>query len=132
MTQAPDAGGYFTGDYEGSTSSGSTFGPFFVQGAPKRCALHRQAFVREYVRGDYATIDEFMDGWDWQFDYDAKKRQLTFNPIRDEYAVVQPVTNKAGVLMLNYYTTGPPPKRFASQIPIEMLRIDDRFFFTTY
>jgi hypothetical protein len=86
----------------------------------------------EYVRGDYATIDEFMDGWDWQFDYDAKQKQLTFNPIRDEYAVVQPVTNKTGILMLNLYTKGPPPKRFAKEIPIEMLQIDDRFFFTTY
>jgi hypothetical protein len=35
MTQAPDAGGYFTGDYEGLTSSGSTFDPFFVQAAPQ-------------------------------------------------------------------------------------------------
>jgi hypothetical protein len=35
MTQAPDAGGYFAGDYEGLTSSGSTFDPFFVQAAPQ-------------------------------------------------------------------------------------------------
>ena len=45
---------------------------------------------------------------------------------------MQPVTNKLGVLMLNYYTQGPPPKRFAKKIPIEMLQINDRFFFTTY
>ncbi len=87
-----------------------------------------------YVRGGYETMDEFMEGWDWQFAYDAKKKQLTYNPIRDEYAVVQPVTNKLGVLMLNYYTQGPPPKRFLKQkqIPIEMLQIGNRFFFTTY
>jgi len=47
-------------------------------------------------------------------------------------SVVQPVTNKLGVLMLNYYTQGPPPKRFAKEIPLEMLQVDDRFFFTTY
>ena len=45
---------------------------------------------------------------------------------------MQPITNKLGVLMLNYYTQKPPPKRFAKKIPIEMLLIRDRFFFTTY
>jgi hypothetical protein len=34
MTQAPDAGGYFVGDYEGLTSSRSTFDPFFVMASP--------------------------------------------------------------------------------------------------
>ena len=38
MTQAPDAGGYFVGDYEGLTSSGSTFDPFFVQATPQATA----------------------------------------------------------------------------------------------
>jgi hypothetical protein len=30
MTTAPNAGGYFVGDYEGLASSGATFDPFFV------------------------------------------------------------------------------------------------------
>jgi Neuraminidase (sialidase) len=34
MTQAPDAGGYFVGDYEGLTASGTTFDPFFVMAKP--------------------------------------------------------------------------------------------------
>ncbi len=34
MTQAPDAGGYFVGDYEGLTSSGTTFDPYFVMAKP--------------------------------------------------------------------------------------------------
>lgn len=34
MTTAPDAGGYFTGDYEGLASSGSTFDPFWVMAKP--------------------------------------------------------------------------------------------------
>ena len=34
MTTAPDAGGYFTGDYEGLASSGSVFDPFFVMAKP--------------------------------------------------------------------------------------------------
>ena len=38
MTQAPDAGGYFVGDYEGLTSSGSTFDPFFVMATPQATA----------------------------------------------------------------------------------------------
>ena len=34
MTTAPFARGYFVGDYEGLTSSGSTFDPFFVMAQP--------------------------------------------------------------------------------------------------
>jgi hypothetical protein len=34
MTTAPDAGGYFTGDYEGLTSTGSTFDPLWVMAKP--------------------------------------------------------------------------------------------------
>jgi hypothetical protein len=34
MTTAPEAGGYFVGDYEGLTSSGTTFDPFFVMARP--------------------------------------------------------------------------------------------------
>ena len=34
MTTAPNAGGYFVGDYEGLTSSGSTFDPFWVMAKP--------------------------------------------------------------------------------------------------
>ncbi len=35
MTTAPDAGGYFVGDYEGLSASGTTFDPFFVMAQPK-------------------------------------------------------------------------------------------------
>jgi hypothetical protein len=34
MTTAPNAGGYFTGDYEGLTTTGTTFDPFFVMAQP--------------------------------------------------------------------------------------------------
>jgi hypothetical protein len=34
MTQAPDAGGYFVGDYDGLTSFGTTFVPFYDVAAP--------------------------------------------------------------------------------------------------
>jgi len=34
MTTAPNAGGYFVGDYEGLTSAGTTFDPFFMMAQP--------------------------------------------------------------------------------------------------
>ena len=34
FTTAPDAGGYFVGDYDGLTSTGSTFDPFFGMAKP--------------------------------------------------------------------------------------------------
>jgi len=34
MTTAPNAGGFFVGDYEGLTASGTTFDPFFVMARP--------------------------------------------------------------------------------------------------
>jgi hypothetical protein len=101
----------------------------WLQGLPVYTEKHPYP---AYVRRGYETMDEFMEGWDWQFAYDAKKAQLTYDPIRDEYGVVQPITNKLGVLILNYYTQRPPPKRFAKQIPVEMLDIGDPVFFTTY
>ena len=84
-------------------------------------ALEQQDPFPVYVRAGYETMDEYMDGFEWQFDYDAKTKTLTYNAIRDEYAVVQPITNKLGVLMLNFYTEKPPPKALAKKIPIEML-----------
>ena len=34
MTTAPDAGGYFVGDYEGLTAGGTAFKSFFVMAQP--------------------------------------------------------------------------------------------------
>ena len=67
----------------------------------------------------------------WQFSYDAKAKTLTYNPIRDEYALIVPVT-KAGVLMMNYYQKKPPPNRFAKLIPILNLLFRDPVFFKIY
>jgi hypothetical protein len=91
----------------------------------------------EYVRLGYQTMDDFMDGWDWQFDYDTKTQLLSYNPIRDEYAVVQPITKvvpseNREVLMMNFYQNAPPPTRFKGRFPIELLVITDPFFFTQY
>ena len=80
----------------------------WLQGLPVYTEKHPYP---AYVRGGYETMDEFMEGWDWQFSYDAKQKQLTYNPIRDEYAVVQPVTNKLGVLMLTLHRGRPEAVR---------------------
>jgi hypothetical protein len=34
MTTAPNAGGFFVGDYEGLATSGTVFDPFFVMAKP--------------------------------------------------------------------------------------------------
>ncbi len=99
-----------------------------MQRMPINTAKHP---LPQYVRYGYDTIDEFMDGWNWQFSYDAKAKTLTYNPIRDEYALIVPVT-KAGVLMMNYYQKKPPPNRFAKLIPILNLLFRDPVFFKIY
>jgi hypothetical protein len=38
MTTAPNAEGFFVGDYEGLTASGTTFDPFFVMAQPRATA----------------------------------------------------------------------------------------------
>ena len=45
MTTAPDAGGYFVGDYEGLTASGTTFDPFFVMAQPRATAGRTDSFA---------------------------------------------------------------------------------------
>ena len=45
MTTAPDAGGYFVGDYEGLTASGTTFKSFFVMAQPIATAGRTDVFA---------------------------------------------------------------------------------------
>jgi hypothetical protein len=87
----------------------------------------------EFVRYGYKTMDECMDGWNWQFSYDKKAKVLTYNPIRDIYRALLPITKVAtNTLVMNYYPTGRVPERFKSQMPIEMLQVNDTFYFGTY
>jgi len=87
----------------------------------------------EYVRFGYKTMDEFMDGWNWQFNYDKGTKVLSYDPIRDEYHLWQPIVRVAtGTLVINYYPTGLVPKRFQSQMPIESIRVNDTFLFGVY
>jgi hypothetical protein len=88
-----------------------------------------------YVRAGYATMDEFMDGWDWQFDYDKATKTLNYSPIRYEYRIWQPITTETGnELIMNYYPKK-IPKRFNKLFPherLEMLFVTDTYFFGVY
>ncbi|BCA53246.1 hypothetical protein W02_03860 [Nitrospira sp. KM1] len=85
-----------------------------------------------YVRAGYETMDEFMDGWDWQFDYDDKTKTLNYSPIRYEYRIWQPITTEPGnELIMNYYPKT-IPKRFSKLLPLTMLFVTDKTFFGVY
>jgi hypothetical protein len=87
----------------------------------------------QWVRSGYATMDEFMDGWDWQFKYDGGTKRLSFWPVRYEYRLWQPITTDPGnELVMNYYPKGKVPKKFAKLVPIEQLQVFDKFFFGVY
>jgi hypothetical protein len=85
-----------------------------------------------YVRAGYATMDEFMDGWDWQFDYDNTTKTLNYSPIRYEYRIWQPMTTEPGnELTMNYYPKT-IPNRFKKLLPLEMLFVTDTYLFGSY
>ena len=84
----------------------------------------------EYIRFGYRTMDEFMEGWSWNFSYDKKDKLLSFDPVRIEYRMLQPVVNEAKrTLVMNYYPTGRVPRRFRPQMPIIQLNVGDPFYF---
>ena len=85
-----------------------------------------------YVRRGYNTMDEFMDGWDWQFEYDKAKKILNSTPIRYEYRIWQPITTEPGnELIMNYYPSN-IPKRFSNLLPLVQLLVSDSYFFGVY
>ena len=80
----------------------------------------------------YNDLDEFMQGWDWQFDYDKKDKILWFNPVRIEYRMLQPIINEAKKsLVINYdtYPTSKIPQQFQGRLPIIQLNVTDPFYF---
>jgi hypothetical protein len=85
-----------------------------------------------YVRAGFNTMDEFMDGWDWQFAYDKATKILSYSPIRYEYRIWQPITTEPGnELIMNYYPSR-IPRRFRGLLPLEQLFVWDSYFFATY
>jgi hypothetical protein len=112
----------------------------FLEGSFKHPVLPNQTYkpfdpkhpFPAYVRSGYNTMDEFMDGWDWQFDYDKAKKALGYTPIRWEYRVWQPITTEPGnELIMNYYPSK-IPKRFSKLLPLEKLFVWDSYFFGVY
>jgi hypothetical protein len=55
MTTAPNAEGFFVGDYEGLTSTGSTFDPFFVMASRSRPRAHRPVRQHRWITGSKQT-----------------------------------------------------------------------------
>lgn len=113
----------------------------WLEGSYKHPALPSKTFkpfdpshpFPAYVRAGYETMDEFMDGWDWQFDYDKAKKMLSYTPIRNEYRIWQPITTEPGnELIMNYFPTGKIPKRFSKLLPLEQLFVSDSYFFGVY
>ena len=85
-----------------------------------------------YIRAGYDTMDEFMDGWDWQFKYDDAKKMLNYTPVRYEYRIWQPITTDPGnELIMNYYPSN-IPQRFSKLLPLTQLWLNDSYFFGAY
>ena len=113
----------------------------FLEGSFKHPTLPNKTYkpfdpshpLPAYVRSGYDTMDEFMDGWDWQFDYDKAKKVLSYTPIRYEYRIWQPITTEPGnELIMNYYPTGRIPSRFSKLLPLVQLVVSDSYFFGVY
>jgi len=60
----------------------------------------------EWMRLGYSSMAEFMDGYDWTFQYDSNKKQLKFNGDRHVYNLIVPITEKGSMkLICNFYPT---------------------------
>lgn len=78
----------------------------------------------EYVRFGYASLDDFMEGWEWDFRFDSGT--LNFNAVRHEYTVIQPIVDpSSNKLYLNFY-----PTRSQGAV-LEMLDPSDKRFFAS-
>ena len=83
-----------------------------------------------HIRLGYRSLDDFMDGWTWNFSYDKKDKVLSYDPVRIEYRMLQPIISEAKkTLVMNYYPTGKIPKRFKGRLPIVQLHVRDPFYF---
>ena len=80
-----------------------------------------------YVRLGYNSMDEFMDGWNWDFKYDKKSNQLSFDPAHHQYMMIQPIIDLAtGELIVNFYPTT------KKGTVTELLKETDPRFFATF
>jgi hypothetical protein len=80
-----------------------------------------------YVRYGYRSMDEFMDGWEWTFNYDPSNHTLYHNATRHEYIVIRPIVDPAtNRLILNYYPSGKAKK--TAKVIEQLVTSDGRFF----
>jgi hypothetical protein len=78
----------------------------------------------EYVRWGYTTMDEFMNGWTWAFNFDSSTKLLHYNATRHEYVVIRPIVDPANNnVFMNYYPIGG-----TGQILEQLDPSDTRFF----
>lgn len=86
----------------------------------------RHRYYPEWVRFGYRTVNDFMNGWTWSFEYENTKHLLHYNASRYEYSLILPITNLAtNHLYLNFYPTG------RQGVLREDLRANDPRFFTS-
>jgi hypothetical protein len=80
-----------------------------------------------YVRLGYTSGDLFVDGYNWQFAYDAKAQILTCSGTRHFYTAIVPVTDvTTGQLLYNFY-----PNSGSSVAAVTKLPDTDGHFFLT-
>lgn len=61
----------------------------------------------KYIRLGYKSMEEFMDGWTWNFTWDASSKQLSFTATRYVYTVRVPITDPTTNRMLvNFFPSG--------------------------
>ena len=81
----------------------------------------------QFRRYGYSSMDEFMDGWNWNFRWQWSNNRLYFDPYRYEYVVIQPIVNpNTNVLYVNFY-----PTESTKKDALLMFEEDDTHFFST-
>ncbi len=80
-----------------------------------------------YKRYEYNSLDEFVDGFVWVFNYDASHTRMTCVGTRHRYTVVVPITNPTdNNLYFNFY----PYAGNTTPVINQLLETDARFFLT--
>lgn len=80
-----------------------------------------------FKRYEYDTFDEFADGFNWVFNYNAANQEMRCVGTRHRYTVIVPITDPANNnLFFNFY----PFAGNATPVVTQLLESDARFFLT--
>lgn len=80
-----------------------------------------------YKRYEYNSLDGFVDGFNWAFNYNASQKRMTCVGTRHRYTVIVPITDPANDnLYFNFYPYAGNPTPAVNQL----LETDARFFLT--